>query len=165
MTIEELQIKGNELADLRTQLMHAEATVTTLKDRIRQIEEEHLPQMMEEAGVEFLGLPDGSRIEVQNFVQARIANQSEAFNWLRETGNDSIIKNQVICAFGRGEEARAQEVLDNLRAQEVQVTQKSTVHPQTLKSFVREALSNPDLQQSLPREAFGVFEGRKVVFK
>lgn len=165
MTIEELQQKGRELRNVKEDLEHAETTVSTLKERIRQIEEEHLPQMMEEAGVEGLELPGGDRILLTDFVHAKIRDEQTAFQWLRETGNDAIIKNQITCAFGRGEEEQAQRVMEDLIARRINATQKSTIHPQTLKAFVREALTNPALQQSLPRDAFGVYEGKKVIFK
>ena len=56
-------------------------------------------------------------------------------------------------------------IKEDLRTRGVLFDHKQTVHPSTLKSFVTEALNNPDLRDQLPREAFGVYEARKVTFR
>lgn len=162
-----LQSKGQELARLKQHLQEHEDHVTSTKEAIRQIEEDHLPQLMMEEGVEGLDLLDGGRIELKDFVQASIpvAYKREAFEWLRETHNDGIIKNEIKVMLDRGADERANQVKEALAAQGVAFDHKESIHHSTLKAFCTEALNNPELRDTLPRHAFGIHEGRKVVFK
>jgi len=166
-TLNDIQHKGRELAALKARLQENEAAVTTTKEVIRQIEEDHLPQLMLEMGIEGLDLAGGGRIELKDFVQTSIpiARQAEAFNWLRETQNDGIIKNEIKVSLGRGEDEKAARIKEDLTLRGVAFDQKQSIHPSTLKAFVTEALNNPDLRATLPMEAFAVHEGQKVVFK
>ena len=164
-TLQNIQQKGDELQTLRFELENQEKQVSVLKNRIRQIEEEHLPALMMEEGIEGLTLLDGGRIELKDFVFARIADERTAFQWLRDTQNDGIIKNEIKVMLDRGQDERADRIKEDLAERGVPFSQKQSVHSSTLKSFCTEALANPELRESLPREAFGIHEGRRVVFK
>ena len=99
---------------------------------------------------------------MDEFVDARIKDANTAFDWLRATNNESIIKNQISVSLGRGDDAKAQEILGLLKDKDVDADLKITVHNQTLKAFCRDALDNPDLAESLPREAFGIYQGKRA---
>jgi hypothetical protein len=99
---------------------------------------------------------------VDEFVDARIKDANIAFEWLRETNNESIIKNQISVSLGRGDDDKAQEVIQLLKENDVEADLKITVHNQTLKAFCRDALDNPELAESLPREAFGIYQGKRA---
>jgi hypothetical protein len=117
---------------------------------------------MEQVGLKLVQLEDGTKIKVDEFVDARINNANIAFDWLRETNNESIIKNQISVSLGRGDDARAQEIIELLKENDVEADLKITVHNQTLKAFCRDALDNPELAESLPREAFGIYQGKRA---
>ena len=118
---------------------------------------------MEQAGVNTVKLTNGRKIEVKDFVDARIRNPDVAFNWLRDTNNDSIIKNQITITLGKNEDVRAQAIINTLKdSHDVDADVKIGVHNMTLKSFCRDALDNPELAESLPREAFGIYEGKRA---
>jgi hypothetical protein len=165
--IEQIQRLGEILRTRRTELQELEAQVTAKKTEIREIEEVNLPTLMDELGFEAIDLQGGGRIEVKDFIQANIseANKAEAFNWLRETQNDGIIKNEIKVNIDRGQNELAESVLQTLTELGVRPSQKQSIHHATLKAFITEVLNNPDLRDSLPRDAFSVYEGRKVVFK
>ncbi len=158
-TLKEL---GNTLNGLNNQVILAEEEVSKLKATRKQVAEELIPDLMNKVGLKLVQLEDGTKIKVDEFVDARIKDANIAFDWLRETNNESIIKNQISVSLGRGDDARAQEVIELLRENDVEADLKITVHNQTLKVFCRDALDNPELAESLPREAFGIYQGKRA---
>jgi len=158
-TLKEL---GDTLNGLNNQVILAEEEVSKLKATRKQVAEELIPDLMNKVGLKLVQLEDGTKIKVDEFVDARIKDANIAFDWLRETNNESIIKNQISVSLGRGDDARAQEVIELLRENDVEADLKITVHNQTLKAFCRDALDNPELAESLPREAFGIYQGKRA---
>lgn len=159
----ELTELADSLVELDSAVVEAEAKLSELKLKRKTIAEEHLPQLMEQAGIETLKLSSGKKIAVQEFVDARIKDPVVAFDWLRETNNESIIKNQITIALGRNEDDRAQEIVNKLKREyNIDADQRVTVHNMTLKSFCKDALDNPELAESLPREAFGIYQGKRA---
>lgn len=154
---------GKSLAEIDSDILQAEAEVSNLKQKRKHIAEELMPELMNKYGLKLIQLDDGRKIRIDNFVDARIKNPEVAFNWLRDTNNDSIIKNQITVTLGRNEDVKAQAILNTLqREHDVNADAKISVHNMTLKSFCRDALDNPELAESLPREAFGIYEGQRA---
>lgn len=158
-TLKEL---GDTLSELDGKVLLAEAEVSMLKATRKQVAEELIPDLMNKVGLKLVQLENGTKIKVDEFVDARIKDANIAFDWLRETNNESIIKNQISVSMGRGDDARAQQVIELLRENDVEADLKITVHNQTLKAFCRDALDNPELAESLPREAFGIYQGKRA---
>ena len=65
--------------------------------------------MLAEIGMSSFSLDDGSTVEVKQTYGASILvdKRPEAYDWLRDHGHDDIIKNTVLCQFGRGEDDQA----------------------------------------------------------
>lgn len=158
-TLKEL---GDTLNGLNNQVILAEEEVSKLKATRKQVAEELIPDLMNKVGLKLVQLEDGTKIKVDEFVDARIKDANIAFDWLRETNNESIIKNQISVSLGRGDDDKAQEVMQLLKENDVEADLKITVHNQTLKAFCRDALDNPELAESLPREAFGIYQGKRA---
>jgi hypothetical protein len=163
-------IQMSELTDLATELervdaeiVEAELQLSNLKQSRKTIAEEHLPTLMEQAGIETLKLASGRKIEVKEFVDAKIKDPNVAFQWLRETNNDSIIKNEISVSLGRGDDALAQEIISTLKEKhDIEANVRVGIHNMTLKSFCRDALDNPELAETLPKEAFGIYQGKRA---
>jgi hypothetical protein len=87
-------------------------------------------------------LLDKSTVRIKEDVYAGITeeNREAAFEWLETTDNDGIIKNEVKCAFGKGQDEQAKQLLELLEKNGHSFTNTRNVHPQTLKAFVREQL-------------------------
>jgi hypothetical protein len=153
---------GDSLNELNSKVVEAEEEVSKLKTTRKQVAEELIPDLMNKVGLKLVQLEDGTKIKVDEFVDARIKDANVAFEWLRETNNESIIKNQISVSLGRGDDDRAQQVLELLKENDVEADHKITVHNQTLKAFCRDALDNPELAESLPREAFGIYQGKRA---
>ena len=164
-TLTQIKTLGDALKEYKLQLEAKEQEVSGIKDQIRELEEDILPTLMDESGIAEVVLSDSSKVICGDFVAARIKDTDTAFQWLRETNNDGIIKNEIKVVLDRGNDEQAQGALALLRERGIPAALKESIHPSTLKAFVKEALNNPDLAQTLPKEAFGVYEARKVTFK
>ena len=154
---------ADELDALEAKIRETECELSTLKQARKTIAEQHLPDLMNQAGVDTLKLTNGRKIAIQDFVDARITDPSVAFDWLRETNNESIIKNNINIELGRGDNALAQQIIESLKENhDVDAVSKISIHNMTLKSFCRDALDNPELAETLPKKAFGIYEGKRA---
>ena len=144
---------------------NTEERLRKLKEQYRQLSEEDLPQKMTELGMQDLRLEDGSRITIDMFYATRINknNRDAAHAWLREQGHGDIIKNQVSVSFGKGEDETALETMALLEKEGLFPDQKESVHPSTLKAFVKERIESgdnaftPDTQK-----LFSVYQGKRT---
>jgi hypothetical protein len=166
-TLQTIQNLGAQLKQHCDEIAQAEAKVKRLKEVKRELEEVTLPTLMNEIGITGLDLAGGGKISVLDLVATRIpaGKETAAFDWLRETNNDGIIKNQITVMLDRGQDERAERVKEDLTTRGITFDHKQSIHPATLKSFVTEALTTAGLQDTLPKELFGVYECQKVVFK
>ena len=159
----EIRQLGDTLNELDQNILQAEAEVSNLKQRRKQVAEELLPDLMNKCGLSLIQLNSGAKIQINEFVDARIKDPDVAFQWLRETNNDSIIKNDITVSLGRGDDALAQQVIATLKeSHDIDAQVRIGIHNMTLKSFCKDALENPELAESLPREAFGIYEGQRA---
>jgi len=162
-TLAEITDLGKVLDDLDQSILQAEVGISDLKARRKQVAEELLPNLMASSGLKLMQLDNGTKIRIDEFVDAKIKDAATAFDWLRQTNNESIIKNQITISLGRGDDDKAQEVIQNLKENhDIDAEIKISIHNQTLKSFCRDALDNPELAESLPREAFGIYQGKRA---
>ena len=88
------------------------------------------------------------------------ARDDEAFNWLRENGHGDLIKKQVSLEFGMKQDNEAKSIIEELKAKGLPVKQKTTVHPSSLRGFVREQIQ--DLGKDVPAELFGTYVAKKT---
>jgi len=159
----EIKNLGEALNDLDQNILEEEGKISALKANRKKIAEELLPDLMEKVGLKLIQLNDDTKIQLNDFVDARIKDPQTAFDWLRETNNDSIIKNQLSITLGRDQDALAKEIQDLIEESfSVTADAKISIHHATLKSFCRDALDNPELAESLPREAFGIYQGTRA---
>lgn len=157
-----------EIAALATQQRTIEKEITSLEKRLEELSEKHrhlsqglIPEAMMSVGmVEFI-LKDGTRVEIDKFYAAKIPDDQAdgAFAWLRKHGFESIIKREVKCSFGKGEDKSATKAMAALIKLGLTPIDKSGVHPQTLKAFVRERMESGE---EFPQQMFGVFVGNRT---
>ena len=152
----------NKLLDIQKKISTAEEEMKKLKEVETTLSEQTIPNLMQQAGISMLKLADGSSVEVKPFYSARIpASKSEqAFDWLRENGHGDMIKNQVSLEFGMRQDNEAKALVEELKQKGLAVLQKTSVHPSTLRGFVREQIQ--DLGKDVPAELFGTYVANKT---
>jgi len=154
---EKIQSQEQQVADTEEKLKKQ-------KEELRNLQNEELPMLMQEIGIKKFELEDGSSVNVKEIYAGSIsqANKEKAFNWLRENKFDDIIKNTVTTAFGKGEDNAAQNFMDIAEQAGYTPIQKTEVHPQTLKAFIKERVEGGD---EFPMELFGAYIGYKAEIK
>lgn len=139
--------------------LHRVAELARLLEAHRRTEQEDLPELMREIGLTEIKLADGSEITVTDDVQCSISEErrAAAHAWLRESGYGGIIKGVLAIPF-RPEDPEMEEAVAEIAAEaserlgaEIEVAEK--VHPQTLKSFVKERLA---AGEAVPFDLFGI---------
>ena len=129
----------NALRNVEKQIADAEEHLKVLKSEKHKLSVENIPMLMDEMGLERVDV-DGLTVSRKMMVHASIpaANKERAFEWLRDNNCDDIIKNDVTCSFGKGQDNLAGDVVGMLRARGFEPATKTHVHPSTLKAFVKE---------------------------
>jgi hypothetical protein len=134
------------------------------KKALLKMTDEDLPTMLAEIGLSSMKLDDGSEVTVKQTYGASILvdNRPAAYEWLRENGYDDIIKNTVACQFGRGEDDKASAFKAFAEKEGFFAEQKTEIHPQTLRAFVKERVESGE---EFPMSLFGAYVGQRAVVK
>jgi hypothetical protein len=135
-----------------------------MREQLRKQCQEIVPNLMTEVGIESFTLPNGFKVTTKDEVYAKIpeATAYVPFEWLRERNLDGIIKTNVSVDFGKGEDEEAQKIVDLLQEAGVAAMVKSSIHPMTLKSFLREQIERGT---DVPLDAFGATVVKTTVIK
>ncbi|WP_347851961.1 hypothetical protein [Planktomarina sp.] len=152
------------IRDKEARISDLEQTLKEQKKELLKLTDEEMPSMLAEIGMSSFALDDGSTVEVKQTYGASILvdKRPEAYEWLRDHGHDDIIKNTVLCQFGRGEDDQAGAFAAFAQKQGFIPEQKTEVHPQTLRAFVKERC---EAGEDFPMELFGAWVGQRAVIK
>ena len=153
--------KCHQLQELQQQYKDIEEQLSKTKNKVRDLEERIIPEMMQEAGVSKIKLKDGTEVEVKPFYAAKIPESrvEEAFGWLRGNGFEDLIKNTVTANFNRGQDNQVSELIKVCEEHGFAYSKKEKVEPMTLKAFVREQVEGG---KKLPFDLFGVYIANKT---
>jgi uncharacterized protein YfeS len=149
--------------DLTKQVNDAEQHLKDLQHRKRTVDEEDIPSLMEQLGVESLTV-DGNKVTIDKFVSARIPDdrKDEAFNFIRSIGEGDIIKNEIVVGFSMGQDNVAGAVVDDLRKQGLAPAQKTHIHPMTLRTWAKNRIDN---SKTIDFDLFGIYVGNRAKIK
>jgi hypothetical protein len=163
--LSELSVLCKYLVQLDKEILEAEKHVSQLKRDRQAFSREHIPDLMADIGLHELTLDDGSSVGIVRKYYANIsAERSEkAHTWLRENGQESLIKITLGRTFGAGLEDKVDKlVMENFfKENEIEYETKEAVHPQTLKAFVKAQIESGN--KNFPKDIFGVFDTDETV--
>ncbi len=156
--------------DADTRVAHLEEQLREAKATLRDIAENRLPTLLDEAelGQSTITTPAGIIIKVGEIIRGSIPkpNEVEAFQWLEDNNNGALIKRNFSIDFGKGDDKWADKFQRDCaqRKRPLNIKRKKTVHPQSLQAFVRQRLTDG---KPFPMDLFGVFRQRaaKVTMK
>jgi hypothetical protein len=119
---------------------------------------------MQSAGLTQITLNNGEKLSITEFYNAHIskANQEKAYGWLVSNGHEGLIKNEVLLKFGRDESGVVDETVSALQSRGLSPQIRQSVHPSTLKAFIKEQLTSGN---DIPTEPFGIYIGSKATIK
>lgn len=136
-----------ELAQLQlrqeAEVAAAEVELAEAKMALRRTSEEDLPELMRELGIEDITLENGARVSLKEEVHCgiKVENRDRAAQWLKDNGFAGVLKTELTIPFERGASDKAHEAADQIEALiGIPPGFNETVHPSTLKSFVKEQL-------------------------
>lgn len=146
---------ANEQLRLEELLARKEEELRTVSAALTKVREFDLPNAMEALGLASFSLLDGNVVGIREEVYASITEEhrAQAFEWLENTSNEGIIKHEVKVPFGKGQDADSRELVSILTEKGYSFSDTRSVHPQTLKSFVRHQLADA---LPIPLDLFGV---------
>lgn len=168
---EELSVSNSELAEISSlvsTILDVEGEVESMelalkerKEKLAQLKERELPDLMNQIGLSSFKTADGKKVSVKKDYKNTIINEQEAFKWLEETGNSSLIKTEIKLNFGKGERESCLEAKKLLMDNNLSFNEKEGVNTMTLNAFTREQLEHgvqfPD--------CFSIYTVNKVTIK
>ena len=135
-----------KLKNLEDDITRAEEHVSNLKAMARDISERVIPELLAEQGLSSLKLADGSSVTVKREYRCTLPKddfkREGAYKWLRENGLGDVIKNNVSVTFGRGEDNKAQQLLDLAASNGFEPQQKADVAWNTLTALFQERVES-----------------------
>ena len=145
-----------ELQALEDDITSKEEELKKQKEKADKIASEIIPNMLAEQGLSSLKLADGSAVEIRKTYSCTVKKDSlqSAYQWLRDNGLGDIIKNEVFVTFGKGEDNKAQDLLDLEEQSGYEPRQKQKVEPMTLKALFRERI---EAGLDMPSDSFNLF--------
>lgn len=146
--------KAQHMAEIKVE--KAEAFLKTVKEELREISEQKLPQKMEALGLPEFKTDEGITVSVSEKIRASIPveNRPKAYSWLEENKFDGMIKTTVTIAFKRGDLENAKKLATALQSSGHIANVERKIEPMTLLSFVKEHLR---AGKDIPLDLFGVY--------
>lgn len=160
-----------EISRLAEEQLRLEALVTQLeanlaeqKETLRHVSEFLLPEAMAAVGMSEFKLKNGFKITVKDDVAASIKKEFTgcAVDWLDSNGFGDIVKDQIQINLARGQLDAAEAIMEYCRMQGHTAEEKFSVHPQTLKAFVKEQMAHG---VEFPEQYFSIYSYRKAAIK
>ena len=150
---------AEEQAAAEAKVADLEAQLTKAREEVRDLAEFKVPELMDQIGMSEFKTASGLKIKVVETIRAGIsvANAPAAFAWLKEHNHAAMIKREIKLSFGRGEDDKANKLIERLEGEGLHPDDKASVHPSTLAAFVREKLAKGE---EIPLDLLGVHRQR-----
>lgn len=155
---------------LEAELAAAELAVKTKKQAVLALSEKAIPDLMKALELTSVTLDDGRKLELEESYAVGISedHKDAAFGWLADHGHADIIKDQLVLWIDSKSPVSVDAILMALsklftdKELDAILERKRSVHPSTLKAFVKEQIEEG---VEIPFEPFGVFPVRRSKFK
>ena len=143
------EIEITDIAEQCVLLKKKEDEVAALEEKLKAKKEERddissrvIPELLAEQGLQEIKLADGSKVSVKKEFRATLPKdeirREAAYQWLRDQNLGDIIKNNVTVSFGKGEDNKANQLVDLAVANGFTPQQKSDVAWNTLTALYEE---------------------------
>jgi hypothetical protein len=154
-----LKKKEDEIADLEEQLKKKKEEADFISSNV-------IPELLAEQGLSEIKLSDGSKVSVKKEFRCTLPKEfratvpkddtkrENALQWLRDQGLGDIIKNNVSVSFGKGEDDKAEQLLNLAAENGFEPQQKSDVSWNTLTALYRERV---EAGLDMPSDCFSLW--------
>lgn len=133
------------------------------KKKLAKLTGEELPEAMRQAGVKEFTLENGAELKLDTKIRANItkANETEAYEWLRQHGGADIIRQKFDLSFGADEDAKAMDFASKLEELGLDYNQKLNVPWNSLDAFIRCEIAENEHGEDWEK-MFGVYRQTSV---
>lgn len=155
-----------KMLELESDIETAETVLEDLKKEFKTHSQTLVPTLMQELGLDEIKITGGSKIVVAKALHASLPQDPDPrhavwMQYLTDSGNDALMKRQVIMNFGKESTEYMKTLMTHLRDLDVvthaTIVEKADIHNQTLLAFLRRELSDGHLTEK-QLEAFGAIE-------
>jgi hypothetical protein len=150
---------------LRQRVEEQEATLKRDKHDLALLEEVDLPSLMDEIGLAEVKTSDGTPVSVKDDLRMSIPKKNKRLcaDWLLANGHGSLVSEDVILGFKKGEADKVQHAVELLReAGFGGVRVDESMNTAQVKSLAKELMGDGE---DFPLELFGGFQRRVAVVK
>jgi hypothetical protein len=141
-----IALECQKLKNIEDEISRTEETLKNLKTTADDIGSRVIPELLAEQGLSSIKLADGSSVTVKREYRCTLPKEDDrrelAYKWLRDQSLGDIIKNNVSVTFGRGEDNKAQQLLDLAASNGFNPQQKSDVAWNTLTALFQERVES-----------------------
>lgn len=154
------ELAGTQL-ELEREVEAAEAALKDLKEKLRNVSEKQIPDLLDGTGLSEVRLADGTKVIVKEDIQVSTTGKWRVAinNWLTSTGHGDLIKDELKVACGRDQEAAVEALVNLAQEHRFSVDRNRFVNPQSLKAFLRERL---EAGEDVPLDELGAHVFRKT---
>lgn len=155
-TLEKMLSLAEESKTLAAEIADEEIETEKKRNRMNDINRVFIPNIMSSLQMESFTFSDGSKITVEDKLQASIpvAKRNEAYDWLDNHGFGDLIKTQILTPFERDDKEGLERAVEILAAAGFPVQIERSVHASTLKSFVKERLAEAADVEAVEHDGF-----------
>lgn len=172
----ELRAACVQLRDTELSKQNKEEELAAINAQLVKLRHELLPDLMDEAGVDHIGLPAAGNLppcdaKCEPYYRANIAadwaqeRREAAFSALVQEEAEDLIKHTFTVQFGRGEEDAAHSFAELLKGEGFEYTVGMAVPWATLTAWVKERFQNDAPLSAAVLETIGATVGRVVKLK
>lgn len=166
-TLENIAVWSDRYIELDKELKTLDEYASKLEEEQRLIEEVNLPTVMAELGMEKFSMKDGFKLSIEQKFQGSVVIKDEEkskkqLEWIESVQGSEIIKFDITCSFGKGDEAEAKELMKLLTDLGFAFKAKRSVHAGTLGTFVKEKIK---LGEEVPLDNLGWRYFNKALIK
>lgn len=168
--LDRLREAATQMANLAREIEDLEASLDRLGKLYQKYATETVPDLMESAGVDRVGLPHGQQdVVLKPYYKAVLPKEPDkrhrAIEWLDAEGHGDLVKDQISVDLGRGQHNVAGLVMDTIKhtlaeagVDDGLVSRTQDVHHMTLTAFVKEQIEERHV--TLPLDLLGATVGR-----
>jgi len=161
-----------ELSELITEMqareervLQIEEELKTAKAELAEVQEQRGPELMDELRTKDFTTAGGLRVQVKEELKHSLgndpANKARALQIMRQLKQGGSIRNVVMVEFSLQEDAKADELVTELRARGLLVSRDEMIHSSTLKSILKQLLKR-GVQIPELKETFGAYWRRQL---
>lgn len=155
-----------ESQDAEKSLRTLEEEVTSVKNKLKKINEDLIPSAMARINQDILQIPDGPKVTIRrDFTHSLAADRKEqGMDWLEENGHGGIIKREISVTLAKGQEELAKSVITTLQGTYpgIPVESARNVASQTLRSVLKKDMESG---VPVPVDIFKVNQFKKAIIE